>query len=191
VTASRQISLPGGLQPRCLHLVLCNTQATLETRVCHSRAYFNSHPTPLLSSYLLLTSSSPFPFSLLPLTHSPPCRRNRPLLLECPRMLPHKVCNPSLSFGIDGTPSPVVCSRLVALLSFLILLQHSRSCFPSFTILFNFRSLHSSALFFLIFLSPVARWCALCATHPSWIASFLPCASLSSSADLPLFFVQC
>jgi hypothetical protein len=94
------------------------------------------------------------------------------------------------SFWIDGTPRPVVCSRLVALVSFPFVLQHSRSCFPSFTILFNFRSLHSPALFFLIFLSPVARWCALCATYPSWIVNFLPCASLSSSAD-PIFFVQC
>jgi hypothetical protein len=33
----------------------------------------------------------------------------------------------------------------------------------------------------------VARWCALCATYPSWIVNFLPCASLSSSAD-PIFF---
>jgi hypothetical protein len=42
------------------HLVSsCVTQATLETRVCHSRVYFNSHPTPLLSFYLLLSTSPP------------------------------------------------------------------------------------------------------------------------------------
>ena len=125
------------------------------------------------SSYLLLTLSSPFPSSLLQLTHSPPCRRNRPLLLECPRMLLNKVCTSTLSFWIDGTPRPVVCSRPMALVSFPSLLQHLRSCFPSFTILSNSRPLHSPILFFLIFLLPVARWCALCATYLSWIVNFL------------------
>lgn len=45
----------------------CVTQATLETRVCHSRVYFNSHPTPLLFvlSFALdvLSRSLPFPSS--------------------------------------------------------------------------------------------------------------------------------
>jgi hypothetical protein len=49
------------------HLVSsCVTQATLETRVCHSRVYFNSHPTPLLSFYLLLSTSPPAAFPSLP-----------------------------------------------------------------------------------------------------------------------------
>jgi hypothetical protein len=49
------------------HLVSsCVTQATLETRVCHSRVYFNSHPTPLLSFYLLLSTSPPVAFPSLP-----------------------------------------------------------------------------------------------------------------------------
>ncbi|KAH9991503.1 hypothetical protein BJV77DRAFT_533561 [Russula vinacea] len=48
------------------HLVSsCVTQATLETRVCHSRVYFNSHPTPLLSFYLLLSTSPPAAFPSL------------------------------------------------------------------------------------------------------------------------------
>jgi hypothetical protein len=50
----------------------CVTQATLETRVCHSRVYFNSHPTPPLSSYLLLSTSPP--------QHSLPFRPNLPTL---------------------------------------------------------------------------------------------------------------
>ena len=66
------------------HLVSsCVTQATLETRVCHSRVYFNSHPTPLLSFYLLLSTSPPAAFpslpnlpSLFPMsTQSPPLTR--------------------------------------------------------------------------------------------------------------------
>jgi hypothetical protein len=72
------------------------------------------------------------------------------------------------SFWIDGTPKPVVCSRLVALVSFPFVLQHSRSCFPNLMILSNFRSPRRPFLFFLIFfLSPVARWCALWASYPS------------------------
>ena len=66
------------------HLVSsCVTQATLETRVCHSRVYFNSHPTPLLSFYPLLSTSPPYYFlpsipnlPLFPMsTQSPPLTR--------------------------------------------------------------------------------------------------------------------
>jgi hypothetical protein len=74
----------------------CVTQATLETRVCHSRVYFNSRPTPLLWFHLLL-STSPSAHTSLPIhinyTHSPPpqCRRNRLLLAENPQPALHKV----------------------------------------------------------------------------------------------------
>lgn len=115
------------------------------------------------SSYLLLTLSSPFPSSLLHLTHSPPCRRNRPLLLECPRMLPNKVCTPTLSIWIDGTPRPVVCSHPVALVSFPFLLQHLRSCFPSFTILPIPVLCAVQFFFFLIFFVAIGSLvCPLC-----------------------------
>jgi hypothetical protein len=65
------------------HLVSsCVTQATLETRVCHSRVYFNSHPTPLLSFYLLLSTYPPAAFPSLPpqLTLSLPMSTQSPPL---------------------------------------------------------------------------------------------------------------
>ena len=173
MTASRQISLPGGLQPHCLHSGLCNTLATLETRVCHSRAYFNSHPTPLL--FVLSFAHIILPVPFLPATtyalstmstQSPPVIR---MSTNAPQQGLYLY-----SFILDRWhPRPVVCSRPVALVSFPFLLQHLRPCFPSFTILSNSRPLHSPILFFLIFLLPVARWCALCATYLSWIVNFL------------------
>ena len=109
-------------------------------------------------------------------------------------MLPNKVCTPTLSIWIDGTPRPVVCSHPVALVSFPFLLQHLRSCFPSFTILSNSRSLRSPILFFLIFFvasgSLVCPLCHLlvldrqfsCLVHP-YHQVLIPifCAVLSSS----------
>ena len=85
----------------------CVTQATLETRVCHSRVYFNSRPTPLLWFYLLL-STSPSAFPSLPVhinaTQSPPqCRRNRLLLAENPQLALHKVCISHLSITCNGS----------------------------------------------------------------------------------------
>lgn len=88
-------------------LLSCVTQATLETRVYHSRVYFNSRPTPLLWLYLLL-STSPSAFSSLPIhlnaTHSPPqCRRNRLLLAENPQLALHKVCVSYFSIIYKGS----------------------------------------------------------------------------------------
>jgi hypothetical protein len=90
-----------------------------------------------------------------------------PLLLECLRMLPHKVCTSTFSFWINGTPGPVACSRLVALVSFPFVRRHSRSSFNSFTILFNSRSLHSPALFPYFFVACGSLACLLCHFFPS------------------------
>jgi hypothetical protein len=63
------------------HLVSsCVTQATLETRVCHSRVYFNSHPTPLLSFYLLLSTSPP---AAIP-SHPPQLTQSLPMSTQSP-----------------------------------------------------------------------------------------------------------
>jgi hypothetical protein len=79
------------------------------TQVCLSRAYFNSHPTLLLS----LSSLSSLPFK-----HSAPCRHNRPLLSECPQalvqgqvLLPVKI--PHHPRSVNFRRSPVV-NRLLS-----------------------------------------------------------------------------
>ena len=95
------------------------TQATLETRVCHSRVYFNSRPTPLLWFYLLL-STSPSAFPSLPIyissTHPPPqCRRNRLLLAENLQLALHKVCVSHFSITCIGS---IACGETPMSLSF-------------------------------------------------------------------------
>lgn len=126
---------------RWVNLILCcSTQATLETRVCRSRAYLNSHPTPLLDFYLLL-SKSLFPRSLSQnhqLTFSPPhvdpiaptyqkaykCLHTRSVTL-------FSLCH---SVWINGAPSPVLCAHPVSSISFIVSPQPVRSCFATFAI---------------------------------------------------------
>ena len=142
------------------------------------------------SSYLLLTLSSPFPSSLLQLTHSPPCRRNRPLLLECLRMLPNKVCTSTLSFWIDGTRD--LSCVLVRWPWF-----HSPSCYNiydrAFLVLRSFPIPVPCTVQFFFSLFFCCLWLGGVPFVPLTCPGssiFLPCVSLSSSAD-PNFFVQC
>ena len=110
------------------HLVSsCVTQATLETRVYLSRVYFNSHPTPLLSLYLLLSTSPPAAFPPSPsYSLSSPCRRNRPPLPESLQLALHKVCTCLLSITSNGS-----MARTGTSVSPESLARISLSCVPS------------------------------------------------------------
>jgi len=129
------------------------TQATLETRVCHSRVYFNSRPTPLLWFYLLL-STSPSAFPSLPIylnsTHPPPqCRRNRLLLAENPQLALHKVCVSRFSITCIGS---IACGE--TLVSSHLVVQISPPRIPIFSnTVCVFDYIFFCILFFIIFFS--------------------------------------
>ena len=120
--------------PSAIFILSCVTQATLETRVCHSRAYFNSHPTPLLSFYLLLPAPSlHFHSRTLPHVDAIAPSYQNVLKRSGTRSVP--LFFPLSLIWIDGAPRPAVCSRSVVSTLFLFLARPARSCFPVSTIL--------------------------------------------------------
>ena len=149
--------------PSAIFILSCVTPATLETRVCHSRAYFNSHPTPLLPFYLLLLDLLvPFP-STTTYALSSHVDAIAPTYQNAYKRFITR-CVPPLFFvslWIDGTPSHVVCSCLV---SFILLLQPARSCFPPFTILSIPGCCTAQVLFFMFFFSRLWHTNGLCTT---------------------------
>ena len=177
--------------PSAIFILSCVTQATLETRVCHSRAYFNSHPTPLLSFYLLLPAPSlHFHSRTLPHVDAIAPSYQNVLKRSGTRSVPlFFLCH---SFGsMVHRDLPCVLVRWSRLYSSSLHDLHDHAFLSLRYFQFPFAAMIIS--FFHIFFLPVAHWCALCATYPSWIVNFWPwdCSKypLSSSAD-PSFSVR-
>jgi hypothetical protein len=140
------------------HLIWsCVTQATLETRVCHSRAYFNSHLTPLPWFDPLLSTSSSVSFPPTTTTYAlySQCRRNHHLLPENLLLAPHKVCTCPFSTIFNGSMARMgmfVASPLEVLISPQRLGLHA-SITPSPSVYFSNRF-----LFCIIFSRLFVHW---------------------------------
>jgi hypothetical protein len=154
----------------------------------------NSHPTPLLSSYLLLSSSSKSPCLFSTTTYAPsPGRHNRHFLFKYSLSLHHEVYtsvfSPSLIMDRWHTNCRVFSSSssgldFVPFLSATSTIVGSRLYYS-----FNFRSQHSLALVPHYSL-PVAYRVLFVSLTPSWDDHFLPWACdkyLSSSMLIPRF----
>jgi hypothetical protein len=175
----------------------CVTQATPETRVCHSCRKLLQF-TPDSTSFVVLSFAHlvlPVP-SLSAATYalSPRSTQSPPLIRIFFRMStntpPQGLYLSLFHFGsIAHRDLSCVLVRWPWFhsTSFYNIQDRAFLVLPSFPISVPCTVQAVHFLFFPFFLSPVARYCALFSTYPS-----IPClcASLSSSAD-PIFFVQC
>jgi hypothetical protein len=140
------------------------TQATLETRVCLCRAYFNSHPTLLLSSIF----HSPLP----PLYHSRTLPHVDAIAPSYQNVHKHFITRSVLLFFLmDRWHTETCCVFSLSGLDFIPLPSTTCTVALSASTIFSISVCCTAGLLFSMFFSYL---CALCTIYLSWtVISYL------------------